>query len=96
MPISDICRSLSERGIDTPVKYRTGKCVANNWNICTVNQMLIDPTYIGRYTSQKCMTLSYKNKKKVVETDDDDIDDYDDKPGDSDEDGEDEEGDDDD
>ena len=71
MPISDICRNLSERGVETPVKYRTGRCVSDNWNIATVNQMLIDPVYIGRYTSQKCMTLSYKNKRKVARPEED-------------------------
>jgi DNA invertase Pin-like site-specific DNA recombinase len=65
-PISDICRDLSERGVYTPLRHRTGKIDSVNWHVASINQMLIDPVYIGRYTSQKSMKISYKNKKKVI------------------------------
>jgi DNA invertase Pin-like site-specific DNA recombinase len=65
MPISDLCRDLSNRGIPTPMKHRTGKSLTDNWNIATVNQLLVDPVYIGRYISQKTTTVSYKNRKRL-------------------------------
>jgi len=66
MGIADICRFFSERGTPTPEAHKSGKTAGTLWGVSSVCQMLVDPVYIGRYTSHKVTTLSYKNKKRVV------------------------------
>ena len=64
--IIDICRNLTAEGVPTPGIYR-GESTTKEWGVSSICQMLDEPVYIGRYTSHKNSSISYKNKKKVLQ-----------------------------
>ncbi len=66
MGIADICRFLTAKNIPTPETHKNGKTAGTIWNVSSVCQMLEDSVYIGRYTSHKLTTSSYKNKKRII------------------------------
>ena len=63
--IAEICRDFTERKIPTPYNHREGLPYTIPWGVSSVCQMLVDPVYIGHYTSHKRTTVSYKNHKRV-------------------------------
>jgi hypothetical protein len=70
MGIAEICRFLTERGTPTPETQKKGKTAGTVWGVSSVCQMIEDTVYIGRYTSHKKTTISYKNHKRVDQPED--------------------------
>ncbi|MCL2072070.1 MAG: recombinase family protein [Oscillospiraceae bacterium] len=71
MCIAEICRSLTERNIPVPESHKSEKNIAGQWCFSTIWVMVENPVYIGRYTSHKITTVSYKNKKRVLQPEED-------------------------
>ena len=77
--LGKIARTLTERGIPTPgtIRFqRTGQTQHYHpdnpcrWNSETIAAILKQDAYLGRTTNFKTTKLSYKSKKKVVNTPD--------------------------
>ena len=69
--VAEICRDFTERKVPTPYNHREGLPYTIPWGVSSICQMLVDPVYIGRYTSHKVSTISYKNHKRVLNPEED-------------------------
>ena len=74
--IYTIAKDFTERGVDAPmVYYRKTKGLAQNskystWTTYAIAVMCENTAYIGHMVSQKYTTPSYKNKKRLIRSED--------------------------
>ena len=59
-----ISNILDEEGIEPPSKYLNLKHQRTTWNPKTIRAMLINEVYIGNTVQNKCVSVSYKVKKR--------------------------------
>lgn len=62
--LQKISNILDEEGIDPPSKYLGLKHQRTTWNPKSIRAMLINEVYIGNTVQNKCVSVSYKVKKR--------------------------------